>query len=174
MYSLLYFKHILETTTFCYTFQCVFVKLTIGFLRSFIAHLRTLQNTINMIKFFFTVNNIWCKAFTVTVWYGAFSGHWPYQCEVSICISIPTPHCGGNLCLVKHILEGGAVRSSGTWKERFQFSWDHQNKLIFVTEPLVTFRGAQVGTIYFLHIMETQTVFETCLKEIQDDGQHLK
>lgn len=173
-YSLLYFKHILETTTFCYTFHCVFVKFTIGFLRSFSVHLRTLQNIINMTIILDTVNNVWCKAFTVTVYNGAFSGHWSYQCEVSICISITTQHWGGNLCLVKHVLEGGAVWSCGTWKKKSQFSWGHQNKLIFVTEPLDTSQGAQVGTISFLHVMEREAVFETCLKEIQDKGQHLK
>lgn len=74
----------------------------------------------------------------------------------------------------QHILEGGAVWSSGTWKERSQFSWGHQNKLIFVTKPLDAFQGTQVRTISFLHVMETEAVFETCLKEIQDKGQHLK
>lgn len=163
MYSLLYFKHISETTTFYYTVQCVFIKFTIGFLRSFIAHFRTLENTINMTIILDIVSyiQVWCKAFIATACNGAFSGHWPYQCEVSICISIPTHTeeaiARGDfivlsiiLCLVKHILEGGAVWSSGTRKERFQFSWGHQNKLIFVTETLVAFRGAQVGIIPFL------------------------
>jgi hypothetical protein len=170
MFSLLHFKHILETTTFHYTFQCVFVKFTTGFLRSFIAHFRTLQNTINMAIILDTVNNIWCKAFTVTVYNGTFSRHWPYQCEVYLHqlhteeeIYVLPKYFGRWSCLVIRYIEG---------KVPIQLRPSEQANLCHWTTG--RFPGGPSGNHSFLTCNGNRSSFWNCLKDIQDDGQHLK